>query len=477
MIIKNNLKVFLIALAVLFIAAAGINKIRKSGNAQSMRHANTESGKKEILYYTCGMHPSVRVSSEEFKKGNTLCPICNMKLTPVYKEGTATEAETKKILFYRNPMNPSITSSVPAKDEMGMDYIPVYEDTASNGEYYGCGMEGEEHVFQMKGGANMKCPFCGMPLKKLSKEEADKLRGIVSRVKINGEEASLAGVETQPVKKYHLYNKIRTVGTVAYDPQLAVAQEEFISSVESLNKIQQGNIPEIKERAMKLVESARKKLKLLGMSDEQIDELREGRRVQDNLVLPEDKMWIYADVYEYELSWVKVGEKIKVTASGLPGEEFQGVIASMNPVVDPKTRSVRIRAQVDNPHLRLKPQMYVDVEIMSDYSGPQGEDTVLAIPKASLLDTGMRKIVWADKGKGEYVGKEVSLGPQASAATQTGEAEFYPVLKGLTEGEMVVTKANFLIDSQSQISGTAASAYAGAIGAKDEDTPAAAQQH
>ena len=107
-----------------------------------------------IEYYTCGMHPSVRVSPEEYNKGSVNCPICNMKLVPVYKE------------------------------EAGEDL-----------NYYGCGMEGAEHVFLMKDAEGMTCPICGMDLKKISKAEADKLKGVVSSVKIKGEQLRLAGVK------------------------------------------------------------------------------------------------------------------------------------------------------------------------------------------------------------------------------------------------------------------------------------------
>ena len=280
----------------------------------------------------------------------------------------------------------------------------------------------------------------------------------------------MAGVETAPARKLHLYKKIRTVGRVAYDPHLAIAQEEFISSLKALDKIQEGNISEIKQRAVGLVESSKRKLRLLGSSEEQIKELEKKRVVQTNLILPEEKMWIYGAVYEYELSWVKVGERVKVTTPSLPGEEFSGVISSVNPVLDPKTRSVTFRAEVGNPDLKLKPEMYVDVVIMSMYVTRGGEHMVLAIPKDAVLDTGIRRIIWVDKGNGEYEGREIQIGPEATSIVDGREAKFYPVLSGISEGEKAVTKGNFLIDSQSQITGVAASAYGGALGAEEEGT-------
>jgi len=469
----------------------------------------------KILYYTCGMHLTVKVSPEEYKKGSRNCPICNMGLVPVYKEeeagivaqpvehdaeeayygcgvkeeghcphcdlgkpdakcicaghsfvmegnklercpvckkplkkidsgnlptaiSSARKADkhaSHKILYYRNPMSPQITSKVPAKDNMGMDYVPVYEDELSQ-----AGAGGSESV--------------------------------VSRVRIRPEQIALAGVETNPIARLKLYKTIRTVGRVAYDPELVVAQEEFISSLKAFEKIQEGKIEEIKERASSLVESSKRKLRLLGLSEGQINELGEKKEVQGNLILPGNKMWIYGEAYEYELNWIKSGEKVTVTATSIPGEEFEGVISSINPVIDPKSRSVTFRAEIDNPGLKLKPEMYVDVIIKSTYVFPDGEPAGLAIPKDALLDTGIRKIVWVEKGNGEYEGREVKVGPEAAAFVAGIETGFYPVLKGINEGELVVTRANFLIDSQSQISGVASAAYGGAL-----TTQESAHQH
>ncbi|MFC1708566.1 efflux RND transporter periplasmic adaptor subunit [Candidatus Omnitrophota bacterium] len=465
-----------IILIIAIILVVGFVFVKNSNRGISGSVAKNEES--QIDYYTCGMHPSVRVSPQEYDKGKVNCPICNMKLTPVNKqEKTQEVAEQKKILFYRNPMNPKITSQVPTKDEMGMDYIPVYEETDSDTEYYGCGMEGAEHVFQMKDAKGIKCPICGMPLVKLSKEEADKLKGVVSRVRIEGEQIKLAGVKTESVGKVHLFKEIRTVGRVAYDPDLAIAQEEFISSLKALDKMQEGGILEIKERTENLVNSSRRKLRLLGLSEQQISGLGTVREIQTNLILPEEKMWIYSDVYEYELAWLKEGAQVKVNTSSLPGEEFSGVISSVNPVLDPKTRSVRFRTEVSNPELRLKPEMYVDVVIQSVYMSPEGESLVLAIPKDAVLDTGVRKIVWIEKGNDEYEGRIVEVGPEAISTVNGQEIKFYPVLRGVSEGELVVTKANFLIDSQSQISGVASSAYGGALGVDEEDPKAMSPGH
>ena len=181
-------------------------------------------------------------------------------------------------------------------------------------------------------------------------------------------------------------------------------------------------------------------------------------------------MWIYGDVYEFEIEWVRVGSDIAVTTPNLPGEVFYGRISSLNPVLDPKTRSLRFRAEVKNSSLKLKPEMYVDVFIKSVYISPSGDEKVLAVPMEAVLDTGLRKLVWVDKGDGLFLAKEINLGPEAVSDVNGEKRKFYHVLSGLHEGEMVVTRANFLIDSQSQLTGGMAGAYGGTLKEGEDDS-------
>jgi len=439
---KKNI-IFVILIAIILVGVFVIFFSRNT-NKHSAHQMQAMSDLPEVLRYTCGMHPDVNVSPEEYKKGKTNCPICNMKLTPVYKE----ESKSEK-------------------------------------KYYGCGVDTEGkcprcdlgqvdskcicggHSFMIEG-EKINCPVCQKPLRELTKTEADKLMGVVSRVRIKEDQIALAGIQTEPVSKEHLYKEIRTVGKVAYDPELAIAEEEFISALDTLDKIKEGTIEEIKERAKSLVESSKRKLRLLGLSEEQIEKLKTERKVHTSLILPEEKMWVYGEVYEYELSWVKTGEEVIITTPSFPDVTFKGNIFSTNPVINPRTRSLTFRTEVENPDLKLIPEMYVDVTIMGIYVSPNGEHNVLAIPKDAVLDTGRRRIVWVEKNKGEYEGREVVLGPEAAATISGRKIRVYPVLKGLTEGENVVVKANFLIDSQSQITGAAKAAYGGALGSEAE---------
>ncbi|MFH1378984.1 MAG: efflux RND transporter periplasmic adaptor subunit [bacterium] len=362
--------------------------------------------------------------------------------------------------------------------------------STDNIAYYTCGMHPSVHINPEDYNDDVLCPICNMKLIPVMKEVSQQPTGHdmnnmntgeglqkETKIRINQSQADLAGVKTEHVRKLHLFKEIRTIGKIAYDPEMAITQDEYISALKAVEQTDQSNIPEIRERAQNLLLSAHRKLQLLGLSSAQIGDLKKTRSIQQNLILPEKEMWVYGDVYEYELSWVKIGSKLKVTTTSLPGKEFRGTISSINPVLDPKTRSVRFRAIIDNTDLELKPEMYVNITIMSMFQGDDGTHLVLAIPKEAMLDTGSRQVVWVKNDDGSYTGKNVSIGPEATAEVDGQKGKFYPVLKGLQEDDVVVTKANFLIDSQSQLSGSAAAAAYGGSLDSDDKTAASVHQH
>lgn len=348
------------------------------------------------------------------------------------------EKKERKILYYRNPMNPSITSEVPAKDSMGMDYIPVYEQEGA--------------------------------VAASSESQAQNI------VKLSARDVSLIGVTSEPVVVRHLFKEIRTIGRIAYDPELYNAQEELIQAVRTRKELEKSEISEIKDQVDALVEATKLKLRLSGLSQEQIDALSLQKEPDRSLIISEKEnpyVWVYADVYEYELSWVKPAQPVKVSTIAFPEEEFNGRIVAIDPILNPITRSVRIRIKIDNPELKLKPQMYTDILIESSLTGKDNQHIMpLAVPKDAVLDTGTRKIVYLDLGDGSYSGREVEVGPEASSYINGQKKSFYPLLNGLKEGDKVVVNGNFLIDSQSQISGSGqAAAYGGALEAKEESMP------
>jgi Cu(I)/Ag(I) efflux system membrane fusion protein len=175
-------------------------------------------------------------------------------------------------------------------------------------------------------------------------------------------------------------------------------------------------------------------------------------------------MWVYGDLYEFELSWVKPGANVTISTESYPGEKFQGSISAIDPIVNPQTRSVRFRAQVDNSELKLKSNMYVQISIQGICTALKGDDEIIAVPKDAVLDTGARKIVWVSAGDGVFEKRELEIGAEGVSLVDGVERKFYPVFNGLEFGDIVVTKGNFLIDSQSQITGSAGASYGGALG-------------
>ena len=342
--------------------------------------------------------------------------------TPVIN---AKEKDSRKILYYRNPMNPAITSPTFMKDSMGMNYIPVYED--------------EEE-----------------PTRGVSQEPI---------VKISATQQQLIGVKTEPIVARPLMRMIRTVAKIAYDPELYKAEQEFIQAIKMKEELKSSQSPQITERAKALVEAAALKLKLQGLSDEQLEELKT-KTESDRSLLVSDNLspyvWAYLTIYEYDVGSIKIGDHIVLKAIAYPNEEFSGIIKAIDPVLDPNTRSVRVRAQIDNPEAKLKPNMYADAVIHIDF----GER--LAVPREAVLDTGLRKVVYIDLGKGQFEARAVEVGPEAIAVVDGEEHSFFPVLSGLKENDLVVVNGNFLIDSQSQLTGGMSALWGGATEIKQE---------
>ncbi len=656
--------------------------------------ANGEEEGKKVLYWTCGMHPSVRMD----KPGK--CPICAMDLIPVYEKSVSKteEAKEKKIQYWTCGMHPSVRMDKPGKCPIcSMDLVPVYEK--------GAGIEEE---------------------------------GALAAIELSERARKLAQVKTDVIGFRSLTKDIYTVGLIEYDerlmsfvsawipgridklfvdftgtevvkgesmvwiysPELVSTQEEFLLALETLEKVKESPFDEVINGAKSLIDASKRRLLWWGMTEKQIEELTRDKKIKQHtiiyapisgiviekkalegqyvmegemiyMVADLSNVWMKANIYEYEMAWIKVGQEVEVTTPTYPGEAFIGKVSFIEPFLDDKTRSVKIRCDIPNYQLKLKPAMYVNARIRipveelenqdrryvsgldyvcpnhpgikssrpgicpednipfvkkpptpidliaaSSMTPPQGKivyeyicpmkcysarepgdcpvcgmqlekkeipvevtgekltcicpqewdvatapkscpmcgmmlqksvtvtlptgekkqkfvymcpmacmtsekpgecpdckrqmgqwevkeglgikikkteqrkrsvyacpmhpevvsdkpgncnkcgmnlektTQVLAIPVTAVLDTGIRKIVYIDKGNGQYIGKEVILGPKAG--------DYYLVLEGLEEGDKVVTSANFLIDSQSQLTGGASAMYGGAMEFKEE---------
>jgi Cu(I)/Ag(I) efflux system membrane fusion protein len=305
----------------------------------------------------------------------------------------------KKILFYRHPMQPSITSKVPAKDEMGMDYIPVYE-----------GDEDNTNTSTVEGRASFP---------------------------LNLESQQKIGVTTTVVSRQPMAREIRATGRVAYDPELFAAIEEYRQAVLARQQLKNSSYQGFVEQSAALVKSSETRLKLLGLTDAQIKQLARGGSQAMNLILPKGKVWIYAEVFEYEVTGLKAGQNIEAEAPSIPGEVFKGTIASISPVLNAPTRTIRVRAEVPDPKGLLRPDTYLNVRILGDL----GEK--LAVPDTAVLFSNSQAFVFVKDAGERFHPRAVQLGAKVK--------DYYEVKEGLEEGEVVVTGANFLLDSESRL--------------------------
>lgn len=262
-----------------------------------------------------------------------------------------------------------------------------------------------------------------------------------------------------------------------YSPDLVSTQEEYLLARRTREKVKASTMVHIRTGAENQVESARNRLLLWGITEKQISRLEEGEKpemeskiyspidgivtkkaaLQGMYVTPEMNLyeitdlsvvWIYADIYEYEIPLVKIGEEANVTLASYPGETFNGKVVYIFPYLNKETRTVKVRIEFPNPDGKLKPGMYGNVEIRIR-AGRK-----LAIPQEAVLDSGIRKLVFIDRGEGMYEPREVKLGPRLD--------NYYEVIDGIKEGDRVVTSATFLIDSESKL--MAATSMMGALG-------------
>lgn len=250
-----------------------------------------------------------------------------------------------------------------------------------------------------------------------------------------------------------------------YSPDLVTAQEEYLLALRSRSTASNG-IPEVQASEQSLIDSAKQRLLLWDITPDQIDALEKTGKPLTNMIIEApasgivlekmvidggfitpgmnlykiadlSSLWITADVYEYEVSLVKIGQQARVTLTYASGEVLHGTVSYIYPTLDPVTRTVKVRIAVKNQGLLLKPDMFANVEIMVS-SGSR-----LVIPREAVLDSGQRQIVYVEKQPGVYEMRAVTLGVR-------GE-NFVEVVKGIKKGERVVTSGNFLIDSESQL--------------------------
>ncbi len=514
----------IIIVSILVIIAAGAGYFLGNSRAQPIVQTSNSAGApaptKQV--YTCSMHPQVRLD----QPGN--CPICEMPLIPAASATTAA-GEAPMLQLSEHAI------SMASVETVAIERRPLSRDLRAVG----------------------RIEYNESSLATIT----PRVDGFAERLFV-----SFTGVEIR--KGDHLAE--------VYSPELLVAQQELLIAMQSGT----GN---------SLAEVAKTKLRLLGLTDQQVADLVEKKQTTDRVTLYSpisgtvieksivekasfkagdalyrianlDSVWIYLDIYEYDLPWVRYGQTVRITAQAVPGRTFDGVVTFVQPVVNEQSRTVRVPVYVDNKDHTLKPGMFVTAliaaeltsegraaptgvegryscpmhpQVLIDAAGPcpicqmplekipdgaavaildqhaghgiptqpattpaaakyycpmkcEGEKTydqpgrcpvcnmklkevsakpaavaegsgVLAVPATAVLDSGTRQIVYIEKSRGLFEPRELTLGPRAG--------EYFAVLAGLSVGERVVTRGNFLIDSQFQVTGHPSLFYPGGLNA------------
>jgi len=383
--------------------------------------------------------------------------------TPQTSAPSTIPPKKSDILFYRHPMNPEITSPVPAKGEMGMDYTPVYAgdeqmDKAPIGTVKIDGV-----TTQNIGVRTTKAKVEAMShiVRAVGRVDYDEQNMVRLHPKIEG------WVEDMYVDKTGQWVKKDTQLLNIYSPQLVASQEEYLLALKNNKALEKSPIDTIRKGAEQLLKSSRERLKLFDFPAHQLLELDKTGRVKKNIhihspaegivmkigarngqfVTPQTEIymiadlrtvWVYANIYEYELPWINEGDLVEMQLVGIPGRIFKGHLAYIYPYAESETRTIKVRLVFDNPELLLKPNMFADLTI---HANPQSNEVV--IPSEAVIRSGSRNQVFVVRDKGKFEPRLVTLGLESNGKIA--------VLEGLKAGEEVVTSAQFLIDSESKL--------------------------
>jgi len=408
----------------------------------------TAPSREEPLFYRDPMGASdISPVPRKDGMGMDYLPVRPADLRPLLSELSA-PPPAKRILYYRNPMGLPDVSATPKKDSMGMDYTPVYEGEAGDADG---AVRVEPGKIQRMG----------------VRSEAVRRRPLIAKIRVPGvvqvDERRVAVVATRSEAFVEKVFDATTGARVAkgqplvrlYSPAIAAAAADYLAFAG-----QRAGDPT-------LLEGARRKLETLNAPPEFIAEISRKQRVPTSISWPAPRdgvilernavdgmkaeagqalfriadlavVWVLADVSEQDYARLRVGQSARITARGLPDRVFNGDVTVVYPQINRETRTARVRVELANADLTLRPDMFVDAEILAD-----DKEQLVSAPESAVIETGKRSLVLIDKGDGRFEPREVTLG-------RRGEG-FVEVRNGLDEKDRVVTAANFLIDAESNL--------------------------
>ncbi|MDE2971804.1 MAG: efflux RND transporter periplasmic adaptor subunit [Acidobacteriota bacterium] len=413
----------------------------------------------------------------------------------------ATEAE-REILYWRAPMDPNFTSDRPGKSPMGMDLVPVYADEApAEREILHWRAPMDPNFISDRPG---KSPM-GMDLVPVYADEAASQPE--GTVRIDPSFVQRIGVRTAPVERRDIAQTIRTVGTLAhndkqiawintkfdgwienvavnylgetveegqvlfdiYSPQLVTTQNEYLQAVRYAERLDAARYPDVAARAHSLVESARARLRFWDVTDEQIESLEEEQTPRRTLAVVSpvtgvvvDKMdealdgmyvrpgmnlykvadlttiWVDVEIFEHQVQAMRIGQRAEVELPYVPGRPYTGFVRFLYPHFNQETRTMTVSIELANPDLALRAGMYANVT----FDVPVARNA-LAVPEEAVIRSGTRELVVLELSQGLFRVAEVTLGASGDGV--------FEVRDGVGEGDRIVVSAQFLIDSESNL--------------------------
>jgi membrane fusion protein, copper/silver efflux system len=381
---------------------------------------------------------------------------------PASGQAEGTVKRERKLLYYRNPMGLPDTSPVPKKDPMGMDYIPVYE--------------GEEEADSSSGNqikiSTEKVQKLGVRTEKASQRTIDKVVRAAGRIEPDERRVFVISPKFEGyVERLHVNATGQLVGKgqplfEVYSPELVSAQREYAIAAQGLQSLK-GADSDAQSGMKQLADSSLLRLRNWDISDEQIKALTksgdakrtmtfrspvsgivtEKKAIQGMRFMPGEMLyqisdlstvWVFADVFEQDISLVKQGSKAKVRINAYVDKEFDGKVTYVYPTLNADTRTAQVRVELANPGQLLKPGMFANVELAA---APRS--TAVTVPVSAVIDSGTRRIVLVQLKEGRFEPREVKLGARSD--------NYVEVLEGVQDGEDVVVAANFLIDAESNL--------------------------
>ncbi len=433
----------------------------------------------------------------------------------------------RKLLYYRHPMNPKVTSPTPAKDDMGMDYLPVYAEDKSLPE--ASPQSGKILYYRHPMGAPDTSPVpkkdeMGMDYLPVYEGEWE----TSGQIRISPEKIQKLGVKTEIVTKRTITRSIHALGSIQvderrihavtpkfegwiqrlyvnatgqavkrgqplleiYSPELMTAQQEYLIARQGQQALQQSSA-QARDTAEHLTHNALQRLHYWDIAEAQLKRLQNQEKTLDTLPLLSpvngvvmekpavegmrfmpgellfriadlSSVWLLAEVFEQDIGGVRPGQAVQVHINAYPDKLFSGKVGFIYPTLATETRTVKVRIELPNAEGVLKPGLYGSVMLAT-----QGDkDAHLAVPDSAVIDSGMRQVVLLQRSAGQFEPRAVKLGLKADG--------YWEVLEGLEAGNEVVTRANFLIDAESNLKSALDSfdsPDAGASQATPETTP------